>query len=69
MNRVKGGSGDGAASGRVASGRLVFHSGLVSLDDPRITPLRESYDELVERLLRPSGHGAIGTTAQGPASK
>jgi hypothetical protein len=51
MASPKGVSGD---FGRVASGRLVFHSGLVSLDDPRITPVREGYDELIARLLRPS---------------
>jgi hypothetical protein len=49
--------------GRLASGRLVFHSGLVSLDDPRITLLCEGYDELVGRLLRPLAQAAIGARA------
>ena len=32
------------------SRRLVFHSGVVSLDDPRITALPETYDGLTARL-------------------
>jgi hypothetical protein len=67
MNVAESGSGEGTPL-RVASGRLVFHSGLVSLDDPRITPLRESYDELVEQLLRPSAE-AFGNNLQGRLPK
>jgi hypothetical protein len=67
MGSVKGRQGDGTL-GRVASGRLVFHSGLVSLDDPRIIPLREGYDELIERLLRPSAAG-LESLAGGRARK
>jgi hypothetical protein len=35
-----------------APARLVFHSGLLALDDPRIVPLGETYDELLARLRR-----------------
>jgi hypothetical protein len=59
MGSIRRGS-NGESLGRVASGRLVFDSGLVSLDDPRITPLREGYDELVGRLLRSSNQVASG---------
>jgi hypothetical protein len=65
MALAKGVSGS-PPSGRAVS--VVFHSGLVSLDDPRIVPLREGYDELIERLLRPSGAG-FGSPAGGRAPK
>lgn len=37
-----------AALGRFGSRRLVFDSGLVSLDDPRIVALHEGYDDLAK---------------------
>ena len=44
--------------GRVGSQRLVFDSGLVSLDDPGIVALPDSYDDLArmfQRGERPAG--------------
>ena len=67
MGSTQGKSGDGNSE-RSPSARLVFHSGLVSLDDPRIVPLREGYDEIIERLLRPSG-GGLGSLAGGRLPK
>ncbi len=46
-----------AKLGRCGSRRLVFDSGLVSLDDPRIVALHEGYDDLTklfERRPRPA---------------
>lgn len=40
--------------GRVGSRRLVFDSGLVSLDDPRIIALHEGYDDLTKVFEHPS---------------
>ncbi|HEY1414958.1 MAG TPA: hypothetical protein VGF42_03640 [Caulobacteraceae bacterium] len=37
-----------AKLGRVGSRRLVFDSGLVSLDDPRIVALHDGYDDLTK---------------------
>ena len=43
-----------AGLGRIRSRRLVFDSGLVSLDDPRIVALHEGYDDLTKIFeLRP----------------
>jgi hypothetical protein len=54
----KGGKGEALTP----TGRLVFDSGLVSLDDPRITPLREGYEDLALRLFR-SANGAPASAA------
>jgi hypothetical protein len=43
-----------AKLGRVGSRRLVFDSGLVSLDDPRIVALHEGYDDLTKLFERPT---------------
>jgi hypothetical protein len=41
-----------AALGRFGSRRLVFDSGLVSLDDPRIVALHVGYDDLTKLFNR-----------------
>ena len=43
-----------AKLGYLGSRRLVFDSGLVSLDDPRIIALHEGYDDLTKLFELPS---------------
>jgi len=45
---------DLAGLGRVGSRKLVFDSGLVSIDDPGIVAMREGYDDLVKLFERPA---------------
>jgi len=45
---------DLAVLGRVGSRKLVFDSGLVSIDDPRIVAMHEGYDDLVKLFDRPA---------------
>jgi hypothetical protein len=40
--------------GRISSRRLVFDSGLVSIDDPRIVAIHQGYDDLVKIFERPA---------------
>jgi hypothetical protein len=44
--------------GRIGSRRLVFDSGLISLDDPGIVALPESYDDLTRIFRRGERPGA-----------
>jgi hypothetical protein len=44
---------DLAGLGRATSRKLVFDSGLVSMDDPRIVAMHEGYDDLVKLFDRP----------------
>jgi hypothetical protein len=45
---------DLAKFGRVGSSKLVFDSGLVSIDDPGIMAVHEGYDDLVKAFDRPA---------------